>query len=160
MVGKGITIECKKCGKTYELTANGSILATNGITEYDHIPDWYKWQREEVKREISEDKYRLETDVDIYILKDTKALYEVCSGHLSHDKNGFKLVSYDGELVYEQGPLYTHSLNADYFWYEIGDVICIGDNEMSYYCFPRGNVQVAKTRFAVEELYKINKHKI
>lgn len=160
MVGKGVTIECKKCGKTYELTAYGSISATNGITEYDHIPDWYKWQREEVKREINEDNYRLETDVDIYILKDTNALYDVCSGHLSHDKNGFKLVSDDGELVYEQGPLYTHSLNADYFWYEIGDVICIGNNEMSYYCFPRDNVQVAKTRFAVEELYKINKQNI
>ena len=78
----------------------------------------------------------------------------------TNDKNGFTLVSDDGELVYEQGPLYTHSLNADYFWYEIGDVICIGDNEMSYYCFPKENVQVAKTRFAVEELYKINKQNI
>ena len=160
MVGKGINIECKKCGKKYELTHNGSISAINGITEFDHVPDWYKWQREEVKREIESDLYSLDTKVNIYVLKDTKALYDVGTGKLLHDKNGFKLVSDDGEIDYTQGPLYTHSLNADYFWYEIGDVICIGNNEISFYCFPQENAIVAKTRFAVEELYKINKQKI
>lgn len=52
------------------------------------------------------------------------------------------------------------SLYADYFWYEIGDVICIGDNGTLYYCFPKeGGDVVAKARLATEELYKLQKQK-
>ena len=46
---------------------------------------------------------------------------------------------------------------SDYFWYEIGDMICIGDNKILYYCFPKvENVDVAKARLATEEMYKMN----
>ena len=39
-----------------------------------------------------------------------------------------------------------------------GDVpmmICTGDTETQYYCFPKGPVPVAKARLAAEELYKL-----
>ena len=36
-------------------------------------------------------------------------------------------------------------------------MIGIGDNEFSYFCFPKRNVSVAKARLAVEELYKMKK---
>ena len=36
-------------------------------------------------------------------------------------------------------------------------MICIGDNETLYYCFPQGGDVVAKTRLAAEELYKLSK---
>lgn len=44
------------------------------------------------------------------------------------------------------------------YWYEIGDVICIGDARIQYYCFPQdcGDI-VAKARLAAEELYKLVK---
>ena len=37
------------------------------------------------------------------------------------------------------------------------DVIGIGNNEFSYFCFPETNVSVTKARLATEELYKIKK---
>ena len=46
---------------------------------------------------------------------------------------------------------------ADYYWYEIGDVIGIGDNEFSYFCFPGADVSVTKARLATEELYKMKR---
>ena len=49
----------------------------------------------------------------------------------------------------------SYTLNSDYFWYEIGDVIGIGDAERLYYCFPKTATPVAKARLAAEELYKI-----
>ena len=50
------------------------------------------------------------------------------------------------------------SLYADYFWYEIGDMLCIGDRKTLYYCFPlEGGDIVAKTRLAAEELYKLKR---
>ena len=64
----------------------------------------------------------------------------------------------DGKLDYAQSPVASHTLNGDYFWYEIGDMIGIGNRDVLYYCFPKncGDV-VAKTRLATEELYKMKK---
>ena len=59
-----------------------------------------------------------------------------------------------------QTPLASYSLYADYYWYEIGDMICIGTKDVLYYCFPKeGQDVVAKTRLAAEELYKLCKEK-
>ena len=38
----------------------GYMRALDGDTAFSHIPDWYAWEREEVKREILEGKYSLE----------------------------------------------------------------------------------------------------
>ena len=87
-----------------------------------------------------------------------KAIYRVGEGRLVHDASGFTLDGCGGKLHYEQSPVASYGLYADYFWYEIGDMICIGSGDILYYCFPRnGDVPVAKTRLAAEELYKINR---
>ena len=54
----------------------------------------------------------------------------------------------------------SYGLYADYYWYEIADVICIGNNERLYYCFPQGGDVVAKTRMATEEMYKLYKSRV
>ena len=159
LVGKGILLTCSDCGAKFELTEFGELNALNQQSKFSHIPDWYAWQRECVRQELLNNEYSLELPVDIGILTDYKALYMVGEGTLSHDKNGFKLISSNGELEYSQGPTHSYSLNADYFWYEIGDVICIGNKERLYYCFPKNPHPVAKTRLATEELYKICKNK-
>ena len=157
-VGEGITLTCKNCGKVYTLDEFGFLQAEEAA--FNHIPDWYNWERDEVKKEIEEGTYRLERQVEIGVLKNTKALYMVGEGKLIHDQNGFKLEGCDGKLNYEQGPFACYSLYSDYYWYEIGDVICIGDREVSYYCFPKDDSDiVAKTRLATEELYKMKKRR-
>ena len=81
-------------------------------------------------------------------------------GVLIHDADGFRLTGCHGKLQYSQGPLACYSLYSDYFWYEIGDMIGIGNQDVLYYLFPKncGDV-VAKTRLAQEELYKLKKIK-
>lgn len=156
MVGRGITLRCRHCGKSWELTEDGEMQAIMGETEFSHIPDWYRWERKNVREQIERGEYSLDVPVDIYLLVDTRALYRVGEGHLHHDAEGFHLTGCGGELEYRQKPLASYSLNADYYWYEIGDVICIGNTDVLYYCFPRveGDV-VAKARLATEELYRI-----
>ena len=155
-VGKGAHLTCENCGKVYELTETGFMKAKSGKTEYPHIPDWYTWQRECVKNEILSGEYKLKTDVDIYMLVDTKKVYNVGSGVLTHTYDGFHLTGCDGQLDYTQSSLLSYSLYSDYYWYEIGDVICIGDSKVLYYCFPKSDTDiVAKTRIAAEEIYKI-----
>ena len=76
---------------------------------------------------------------------------------MTHTVDGFHLTGADGKLDYVQGPAFSHTLYSDYYWYEIGDVIGIGDNEYSYFCFPGDDVSVSKARLATEELYKMKK---
>lgn len=159
MKGENSSVFCRGCGKRYLLNRFGKLEAEDGNTEFEHIPDWYKWQRRCVRSEIENGTYRLDTDVKIGIMVDYKAIYMVGKGHLTHDESGFHLTGCDGKLDYFQKPLASYGLYSDYYWYEIGDVICIGDKDCLYYCFPEKEGVVAKTRIAAEELYKIAKEK-
>lgn len=168
MEGSGTTLICHACGKTWEMTPLGFLdekgTSSSGgddmaghLTErkhFSHIPDWYAWERECVRKEIDEGQYVLNTEVEIGVIVDFKSLYMIGSGTLHHDADGFVLDGCDGKLHYQQSPKENYSLYADYFWYEIGDVICIGKKDCLYYCFPKKKDVVAKTRLACEELFK------
>lgn len=158
--GKGTTLTCHGCGKVYELTELGYLEAKDGDAAFTHIPDWYAWERDQIRQELEDGTYRLDTEVDIGMMVNYDAIYMVGSGRLIHDSEGFKLTGCDGKLSYAQGPLSCYSLYSDYYWYEIGDVICIGNHDALYYCFPKGcGDVVAKTRIAAEELYKLKKRR-
>ena len=157
MEGRGTCITCGSCGKRYELTPLGELKATEGQTEISHIPDYYRWEREQVRQDILNCRYKLDADVDICMLVDYKSIYKVGRGHLTHDNSGFTLTGCDGRLNYKQPPQASFGLYADYYWYEIGDIICIGDTETHYFCFPKCGEPVAKIRLAVEEMYKLYK---
>ena len=157
MEGKGTILTCHHCNKTWELDELGQLAALDGETEFPHIPDWYAWERQEVRKELEAGTYSLETDVKIGMMVDYKAIYMVGEGHLSHSTDGFRLTGCDDRLSYDQPALSCYGLYSDYYWYEIGDVICIGNKDALYYCFPKDATPVAKTRLAAEELYKLKK---
>lgn len=157
-VGKGIHLTCENCGAQYELDEYGSLKATNRETKFSHVPDWSQWQRACVRQELLDGTYRLDTDVDIAMMVNHSCVYQVGSGRLIHTADGFHLTGCDGKLDYKQPPITSYTLAADYFWYEIGDVICIGNSEALYFCFPKNpDVSVTKTRLATEELYLLVK---
>ncbi len=155
MKGSGTTLRCGHCGREWVVDEYGQMQASCGETEYSHIPDWYAWEREEVRKSLIDGSYKVDTDVSIGLMVDHKYIYLVGDGHLVHDVNGFRLTGCGGKLSYEQKPLESYSLYSDYYWYEIGDVICIGNKDCLYYCFPKKEGVVAKTRIAAEELYKL-----
>ena len=157
--GKGIHLTCHNCGKVYELTEVGKLRALDGQEAFDHIPSWYAWERDQVRRELGEGTYNLDVKVKIAMMVDFKAIYMVGEGRLTHSAEGFRLTGCDGKLDYSQGPLACYSLYSDYYWYQIADVICIGNHDALYYCFPEGGDVVAKTRLATEELYKMKKRR-
>ncbi len=157
MEGKGTALTCRHCGKRWELDEYGRLRAVSGSAEFPHIPDWYAWERRKVRREIEAGQYRLDCPADILMLVDFEAVYRVGEGRLVHTAEGFHLTGCDGRLDFSRPAALTYSLYADYYWYEIGDMICIGDNDALYYCFPKDNTPVAKARLATEELYKLTR---
>jgi len=159
MEGKGIHLTCHACNTQWTMDEYGQLSAKDADTVYPHIPDWYRWQRECVRRELEEGTYLLDEDVDIAVQVNLDGVCMIGEGHLTHNLNGFQLTGADGKLEYSQSPTHSHTLYSDYYWYEIGDVIGIGDNEFSYFCFPKQNISVTKARLATEELYKMKKQR-
>ncbi len=156
MNGSGDSIICNNCSTEYHLTETGFLECKNNVSKFNHIPDWYNWQRECVKEEIINNTYNFDSKVKIMVLKDFKNIYDIGYGKLTHTLNGFTLRSDDSRLEYTQSAKASYSLYSDFYWYSIGDIICIGDNKMLYYCFPENsNYSVAKARLAAEELYKL-----
>ena len=134
----------------------GQMKAIDSKTEFSHIPDWYSWQRAQVREEINRGEYRLDLPVDICMTVDTTKIFHVGDGKMTHGVHGFTLDGCNGELHYSQKLLSSYTANADFNWYELGDIISFGNNEHLFYCFPKTDRDiVTKIRLAHEELYKI-----
>ena len=159
MESKGIHLTCTECGKKWELTELGYLKALEGETYFDHVPDWYKWERECVRREILDGSYGFDVPCDIMMIVDTKALYKVGSGRLSHNmEEGFHLTGCDGKLDYRQSSKSMYTCEATPYWYQIDDVIGMGNSQALYFAFPTEQKEVVgKVKLAVEEIYKILK---
>lgn len=155
MSGHGTELVCNACGRHFFMDEYGSLHGGS----YSHIPDWYKWEREQIRGEIADGTYCVETRVRIAMMVDMKAIYFVCNGTLRHDTSGFELTGDDGILHFIQNPNKCYSVYSDFNWYELGDIVCIGEYGKLYYCFPETPDLVAKVRIAAEELYRLNNRK-
>ncbi|MDX9691658.1 MAG: hypothetical protein RBT45_04320 [Acholeplasmataceae bacterium] len=149
-------IWCKSCGKTYEMDYYGELKATKGITEYPHIPDWYEFERSEVRKQLENKTYSFEDEVMIDSLPNSDGYIRLGKGTLKHDLNGFHLEGPGVSLSKE--PLALYGLHIEYDYFGKGDCIDLSTLHDTYYIYPinQKNV-VTKLHFATEELYKIEK---
>ena len=129
-------------------------------TEFSHIPDWYEWEREEVRKEILAGQYLIEDDVIVDSLPNAKGFIPLGDGHLKHDSNGFVL-NYEikGEkktLVKDVASMYGCHIELEYNGK--GDAIDLSTLDDTFHVYFKNlkNV-VTKIHFATEELYKIKK---
>ena len=156
MEGKGIHLTCHECGKVWELTELGYLKATEGEDHFDHIPDWYRWQRECVKKEVLAGTYGFEVPCDIYMIVNTKDVYRVGEGRVAHNLEGLHLVGCEGKIDYSQTSRSMYTLEAAFHWYTLGDAIGMGNNRALYFAMPKEDkFVVGKSRLAAEEIFKL-----
>jgi hypothetical protein len=141
----------------------GELKATEGVTEFPHIPDWYEFERQQVKKQLLEGTYRFEDEVKIESLPNAKGYIPLGDGYLKHDEKGFVLTGEEMgkplELIKE--PLALYSLHIEYDYMGKGDCIDLSTFSDTYYIYPKTKKNVVtKLHFAVEELYKIEKEKL
>lgn len=163
MDSKGSKIWCNHCHKTYEMDVYGKLHATEGETEFSHIPDWYEFERSQVRKQIEEGSYQFEDDVIIDSLPNAKGYIRLGDGHLKHDVNGFVLTGteFDQPLHLIKEPLSLYSLHIEYDYFGKGDCIDLSTLDDTYYIYPKNRKNVVtKLHFAVEELFKIEKEKL
>ena len=156
MEGKGTQLKCHECGKTWELTELGYLKATEGEDYFDHIPDWYAWQRKCIREEVLNKTYGFDVPCDIFMIVNTKDVYRVGEGRVVHNLDGLHLTGCDGKIDYRQASRSMYTVEAAFHWYTLGDVIGMGNNRALYFAMPKEDKHVVgKARLAAEEIYKV-----
>ena len=162
MTSQGITLTCGHCGKSWEMDELGQLSATEGETEFSHIPDWFEWERAQVRKQLEEGTYHFEDEVDIYSLVEPWKFRSLGKGKLVHDtKDGMTVTGcYNGlDFCINRPPLgmYGIHIEYDYCYVKPMDCVDISTDQDSLYCYPAKENVVTKLSFAVEELYKLKK---
>ena len=160
MVGKGIHLACEECGKQWEMTELGEMKALDGKTEFSHIPDWYAWERDNVRKQILDGTYRYEEELQVYSTPGVNEYINLGQAKVTHDfENGFVVTGHynghDYRIQRQTKTLYT--LHNEFAFKKLGKVDCfdVSVKDNSFYCIPRQKDVVTKLMLATEEAYKI-----
>ena len=162
MTSKGRILKCNACGKEWELTNLSELKAVNGETEFSHIPDWYEWERANVRREVEEGRYSsAELPVHVDTLPNAKKYIRLGNGTMVHDMNGFRVwgKDVDGddfEMVKNVPSLYSCHIEYEYLG-KFGDCVDLNTLKDTWYIYPEPDkceFSVTKMALATEELYQ------
>ena len=164
MDSKGTELFCTECGKRWNLNEDGTLSALSGETEFSHVPDWFEWERHQVRRQIENGEYSFSDEVEVYSLPRCWRFINIGRATLTHDaENGFILKGNyrDADYYIQRQPLETNSLHIeyDYCYIKPFDCVDISTENDSFYCYPTKENVVTKLAFATEEIYKMNLEK-
>lgn len=161
MASEGTVIYCKECGKRWNMNEDGTLTALSGKTEFEHIPDWFEWERQQVRQQVENGTYSFTDDVEVYAFPRCWRFIPLGNAKITHDiNNGFTLEGeYRGEkYTVNRTPVQTNSLHIeyDYCYIKPFDCIDISTENDSFYCYPKKENVVTKLAFATEEIYKLS----
>jgi 1-acyl-sn-glycerol-3-phosphate acyltransferase len=159
MTSSGHKLQCTACSKVWEMTELGELKAKTGETEFSHIPDWYEWERLNVRKEVEEETYFFESSVRIESLPNAKGFVVFPEpAHLTHSMEGFHLVgvSKQGHKIDLKWPVPAlYSCHIEYNFKKRGDCVDLNTSDDTLYMFPsRKDFSVTKIALATEELYQ------
>ena len=160
MKSEGAKLICSACGKQWNMTELGELEAVSGKTEFTHIPDWYEWERENVRREVADEIYSSgELKVRVDTLPNAKKFIYLGDGTLVHDMNGFTVrgTDVDGdpfEMIKTVPSLYSCHIEYEYLG-KFGDCVDLNTLDDTWYIYPdpEQDFSVTKMALATEELY-------
>ena len=161
MASEGAEIYCTACGKRWTLTEDGTLSANEGETEFSHVPDWFLWEREQVKAEIERGEYSFLDEVEVYSLPRCWRFEELGRATLRHDaKEGFVLEGEYNGAPYRihRTPMQNNGLHIeyDYCYIKPFDCVDISTEDDSFYCYPTKENVVTKLAFATEIIYEMH----
>ena len=159
MDSKGTELFCTACGKRWNWDEDGYLRALEGETEFDHIPDWFEWERRQVCEQIERGEYSFEEKVDVWSLPRVWRYLPLGKAKLTHDpENGFRLEGhYRGQRYFiHRQPAQTNSLHVEYDFGPLdgSDYVDISTENDSFYCRMASPNVITKLAFATEEIYR------
>ncbi|MBQ3512737.1 MAG: cytosine permease [Lachnospiraceae bacterium] len=153
---------CRNCGVEYEMDEYGTLRRDN---EERYIPDWYEWQRKQVKAEINNHTYSLDCKVEVYALPNAKNFICCGVGHLLHDLDGYQLTFHnyltDEEETLVWTPAQCFSVHTEYNYRNMGQCITLSTLDDSFFLFPvEEGFNATKIQFATEYMYELHEKKV
>lgn len=158
MASEGDALFCQNCHKRWEMDELGSLHAMSGETEFSHIPDWYEWQRANVRREVETGTYAFSAPVRVMSLPNADGYVHIGEGTLTHTMEGFTVRGSGAygafEMIKPVASLYSCHIELNYLG-KYGDCIDLNTLEDTWYCYPYDCAfSVVKIALATEELYQ------
>lgn len=160
MNSKGAEIFCESCGKRWTLLECGKLSANDGKTEFEQVPDWFEWEREQVTKQVETGEYSFTDEVEVYSMPRCSSFENLGEGRVTHTvDSGFVIEgNYKKQpYVINRAPLQINSLHIEYDWFRIkrDDCIDISTENDSFYCyFKNAKNVVTKLAFATEAIYQ------
>jgi 1-acyl-sn-glycerol-3-phosphate acyltransferase len=158
MSSSGEQLRCTACGKTWTLSIYGEITANNGVTEFSHIPDWYEWERLQVRDEVLNGTYCFSGPVTVDSLPNAERFIRLGEGFMVHDMDGFHVsgITQDNkpfEMIKTVPSLYSCHIEYDYLG-KHGDCVDLNTLDDTWYIYPHDcEFSVTKMALATEELF-------
>ena len=160
MTSEGVKLKCTACGKSWTMSELGELSGDDGVTEFSHIPDWYEWERANVRAEVEAGTYSTgEMPVTVDSLPNAKRFIRLGEGTMIHDMNGFTVrgTDVDGdpfEMIKSVPSLYSCHIEYEYLG-KHGDCVDLNTLEDTWYIYPHDcEFAVTKMALATEELYQ------
>lgn len=172
MYSEGTRLWCASCGKGWQMSTLSELTAEEGETEFSHIPDWMKWERENVRREVREGRYRFEADVTVHTLPNAKRFYDQGKGKFIQTCEGTRILctayGEEKDLYWAGTELESVHIEYDYPYRKdkykkniFGDCIDISTHDDSFWLHPIGlRDRLTKVSLATEEIYLLAKEKV
>ena len=151
----GDTLFCRKCGKRWRMDEYGRLHAETGETEFAHIPDWSKWERACVRKEVRDGTYRFEDEIRLETLPGSKCFYRHGKGTFLQTPEGITIRGncYGKPLDLFKGALTLPSIHIEYDYLGRGDCADVSTPDDSYWCYFTKRDCVTKLSFATEEIF-------
>ena len=158
MDSKGEELFCTTCGKRWVWQEDGYIRALNGETEFDHVPDWYNWEKSEVQKQIADESYSFEDEVEVFSLPRVWRYIPLGKAKLTHNINeGFVLEGFyrNKKWRVHRLPQQMNSLHVEYDFGPLKkfDYVDISNENDSFYCKLTNRNRLTKLAFATEEIF-------
>jgi len=161
MDSKDTKLWCNNCHTEWEMDYYGQLQCLNGENIFKHVPDWYRWERQNVKEEVRRGNYYFEDKIRLEELINSKVKFiDKGTINLVHDYNGFTLKgTVDEKDFCLNKPIESMaSVHIEYDFKKRGDAIDIATMEDTWFVFPlTAPNPLTKLHFAVEELYNFKK---
>ncbi|MBO5926058.1 MAG: hypothetical protein J6Q38_00655 [Clostridia bacterium] len=163
MQGKGTILTCTACNKKWEMLENGELNALNGKTEFSHIPDWFKWQKQNVHEEVFSGKYNMEFDAEVFTMPDCTGFIKQRNGKFiqNSETTTLKVNLYGEDRVIEYSGNSLESVHIEYNYKNYGDMLDFSIPDDSIWLMPLNRKDViTKISLATEEIRDLKKFKL
>ena len=150
---------CDKCNTSWEMDEYGLLKQqNNGESKFELVSDWYRWERQEVNKEVENGTYYFEDEVRLEKLINSRIQFRpIGNVKLTHSEKGFILDGTldDGTPFHLEKPcLSTRSAHVEFNYKGRGNCVDIATLEETWFAFPLNKgANICKFNFATEALF-------